>query len=486
MKEACRILYASSEVVPFAATGGLGEVAASLPYALSQYQGSALDIRLIMPYYRSVKKRWADRASCLGSLTVPIGQEQKPMRLFCLSDQRIPIYLVENDAYFDRENLYGYEDDIERFVFFSRAVMMASALSHFVPHLIHANDWQTAMIPVYQKTIRGAEAPATVFTIHNIEYQGRHDRRLIRHLLGLPADKEDLVEYQGDLNLMKGGIVCCDALSTVSPTYMRELEEEENAFGLAPVIRQNRGKACGILNGIDTRMYDPGSDPSIIAPYSSDDLSGKARCRRALLEELSLTPANLDRDRTRPVIAMVGRLVYAKGLDLVLSLLEDLLRSKTIFFVLLGSGDDPYKDFFLHMQKTFPDRVRACFRYDPGLARRIYAGSDMLLMPSKSEPCGLSQMIAMRYGTLPIVRKTGGLADSVTDAKEPKGTGFLFRDFTPDALRETISRALSSYADRKSWEEMMQRDMNLDVSWRPSSKAYVDVYRKAKCEKQRP
>ena len=415
----------------------------------------------------------------LKSFHFPLSWRNAYCGLFSLAYQGLTYYFIDNEYYFQREGLYGQFDDGERFAYFSRAVVEVPIQLGWSPDIIHCNDWQTSLVPVYLLEARHREPllmhTKSVFTIHNIEYQGQFDRNILGDVLGLDESyfREDMLSYYGDVNLVKGAIYAADYITTVSPTYAKELQYAFYAHGLEGVIADNYHKFTGILNGIDMEHNNPATDPFLPAPYSAADPSGKAACKAALQEKLGL---NVDPDV--PIIACISRLVAHKGYELVTAAFPKILEHY-VQFVVLGTGDWGIESFFRMAAQEYPGRVSANLMYSAELASQLYAGADLLLMPSISEPCGLSQMIAMRYGTVPIVRLTGGLKDSVPSYNPTTGTGlgFTFGSITPGDLLGAIDRGLEAYeTDRPNWTALMKRGMTTDFSWDQSAAAYEKVY----------
>ena len=470
------ILFASSEVAPFIKTGGLADVAGSLPNALAKL---GHDVRVILPLYSAIPAQWRRQMTFLKSFHFPLSWRNAYCGLFSLEYQGLTYYFIDNEYYFQREGLYGQFDDGERFAYFSRAVVEVPVQLGWSPDIIHCNDWQTSLVPVYLLEARHREPllmhTKSVFTIHNIEYQGQFDRNILGDVLGLDESyfREDMLSYYGDVNLVKGAIYAADYITTVSPTYAKELQYAFYAHGLEGVIADNYHKFTGILNGIDMEHNNPATDPFLPAPYSAADPSGKAACKAALQEKLGL---NVDPDV--PIIACISRLVAHKGYELVTAAFPKILEHY-VQFVVLGTGDWGIESFFRMAAQEYPGRVSANLMYSAELASQLYAGADLLLMPSISEPCGLSQMIAMRYGTVPIVRLTGGLKDSVPSYNPTTvtGLGFTFGSITPGDLLGAIDRGLETYeTDRPNWAALMKRGMTTDFSWDQSAAAYEKVY----------
>ena len=471
-----KLFFAASEVAPFIKTGGLADVAGSLPNALAKL---GHDVRVILPLYSAIPAMWRRQMTFLKSFHFPLSWRNAYCGLFSLEYQGLTYYFIDNEYYFQREGLYGQFDDGERFAYFSRAVVEVPIQLGWSPDIIHCNDWQTSLVPVYLLEARHREPllmhTKSVFTLHNIEYQGQFDRNILGDVLGLDESyfREDMLSYYGDVNLVKGAIYAADYITTVSPTYAKELQYAFYAHGLEGVIADNYHKFTGILNGIDMEHNNPATDPFLPAPYSAADPSGKAACKAALQEKLGL---NVDPDV--PIIACISRLVAHKGYELVTAAFPKIM-DHYVQFVVLGTGDWGIESFFRMAAQEYPGRVSANLMYSAELASQIYAGADLLLMPSISEPCGLSQMIAMRYGTVPIVRLTGGLKDSVPSYNPTTGTGlgFTFGSITPGDLLGAIDRGLEAYeTDRPNWTALMKRGMTTDFSWDQSAAAYEKVY----------
>ena len=465
-----KILLASPEVMPFAGTGGLGEVAGSLPAALNELDGQDMDCRVILPLYGSVKNEVREKMRFLGHIDVPVAWRRQYMGIFELEKNGVIFYFIDNEYYFKRDGIYGFLDDCERFSYFSRAVIESHKITGFRPDIIHANDWQTALIPVFMKTLYRDEDMKTVFTVHNVEYQGKYGMEVIKECLGLEKNDAYVVEYDDCVNLMKGALDSADSITTVSPTYARELTYPVSAFGLDEVIRRNEGRMRGILNGIDILSYDPQTDPMISSHYSSKNMAGKKRCKRALQKQLGLPQVDV------PVLTLISRLVAPKGIDIMIEMLDRLMDESYAQFVMLGTGDAEYEDWFRGLQARHPDQVRSLIEFNTTTAHRIYAGGDILLMPSRSEACGLAQMIACRYGNVPIVRQTGGLADSINEWDGEKGNGFTFYDYNGTELAYAVGRALDLYGHRNKWRALVRHILDEDFSWSRSAEEYREVY----------
>lgn len=468
-----KVLFASSEALPFKASGGLGDVAGSLPQALRK---RLIGCRVVMPLYDTISQELKDSMTFLTSISVPVAWRRQYCGIFEAKAGGVIYYLLDNQYYFKRDGIYGYYDDAERFAFFARAVLEIIPAIGFKPDIIHCNDWQTALTPVYYNTLYanrpGYENIKTVFTIHNIQYQGTYGMELVNEVIGIPESATSLVEYDGDVNFMKGAIETADKVTTVSPSYANEILDPWYSHGLDIILNQRSWKLSGILNGIDTDLYNPETDKDIAVNYNSSNFEPKKINKQKLQEYFSL-PIRED----VPVIGMVTRLVGHKGLDLVKAVLDELLATTDVQFVVLGSGEWQYESFFKDMAAKYPNKMGLKLGFVPSLSKKIYAGADMFLMPSKSEPCGLSQMISLRYGTIPIVRETGGLRDSIKDSGDGEGNGFTFSSYNAHDMLFTIKRAIEGYSHREGWNILMKRAMECDNSWGKSANEYIRLYK---------
>lgn len=468
-----KVLYAASEAMPFMASGGLGDVAGSLPQALRK---RLIGCRVVMPLYDNINQELKDSMKFITHISVPVAWRRQYCGIFEARAGGVIYYLLDNQYYFKRDTIYGQYDDAERFAFFSRAILEIIPHIGFKPDVIHCNDWQTALTPVYYSTMYatapGYENIKTVFTIHNIQYQGVYGKELLGDVLGFSENDYHLLEYDGCVNFMKGGIECADKVTTVSPSYANEILDPWYSHGLDTILNQRRFKLSGILNGIDVINYNPETDKSLWKNYSADDSEGKKE-NKAELQALMQLPVRED----VPVISMVTRLVSHKGLDLVKAVADELLSSEDVQFIVLGSGDWQYESFFKELAARHPDKMGLWLGFVPDLAHKIYAGSDMFLMPSKSEPCGLSQMVALRYGTIPIVRETGGLRDSIQDSGNGEGNGFTFANYNAHDMLFTIRRALKGYKNKQGWSILVDRALNCDYSWGRSANEYIKLYK---------
>ncbi|MBR1663430.1 MAG: glycogen synthase [Ruminococcus sp.] len=467
------ILYTASEALPYIASGGLADVAGSLPAAIN---AEGHDCRVVIPYYSQIRQELKDELQYITNFTVPVAWRNQYCGVFVGVYGGVTYYLLDNEYYFARDGLYGFYDDAERYIFFSRAVLELLHYIDFKPDVINANDWQTALVPVYYDIFYryqpGYEDIKTVFTIHNIQYQGQYGLELINDLMGIPLYHTNLLSYDGDVNFMKAAIEVSDKITTVSPSYAWEILDPWYSHGLDRALANKQYKLCGFLNGIDQKVYDPSTDPNIARHYSAKNKAGKSYCKKALIEELGLAPGD------EPIVGIVSRFVSHKGLDLIKYVFEDIIRLG-YKFAILGSGEKIYEDFFNEMHYRYPDRVGLRIGFIPELSKRIYAGADMFLMPSQSEPCGLAQMISLRYGTIPIVRETGGLRDSIKDAGEPDGSGngFTFKTYNAHDMLDALVRARSLYDDKKKWNALVTKALKEDFSWKKSAELYIGLYK---------
>ncbi|MBO9370336.1 MAG: glycogen synthase [Chloroflexi bacterium] len=471
-----KILFLAAEAVPFAKVGGLADVAGALPKAL---RALGHDVRLMIPRYGSIRPDQFHFERMGKPIPVPVGPREEMVHMVTTTVDDLPVYLLWDEKFFSpRDRIYGFDDDPQRFTFFSRAVVASLPVMGWIPDIIHANDWHTAPVPTWMayegRYMREYRHIASVFTIHNIAYQGACGR-LILTFARMEYVKHLDVEPAGQVNWMAQGIASADIVTTVSPQYARDILETEAGAGLSPLLRRRQDRLVGILNGIDTDYWNPATDPYLRQPYDLSRLRMRAVNKAALQQEARL-PARPE----TPLIGMVTRLDAIKGIDLLGPVLEQLLQGD-VQFVLLGTGDPEYHQMMESLQARFPDKVRVFLRFDEPLAHRIYAGCDLFLMPSRFEPCGLGQMIAMHYGAVPVVHKTGGLADTVLDYHErpDRATGFVFDAYTTEACVDALERALRVYRDREAWTAIQTRGMKADFSWKGSAQKYVEVYRRA-------
>ncbi len=470
-----KILIATSEAVPYAKTGGLADVAGSL---LKEYRGLKKEACVILPLYRIIKKGNVSLKDTGLKIRVPVGKRVIKAKLF---HDKSSAYFIEFDEFFNREELYGtplgdYADNASRFIFFSRGVLEACKALDFQPDIIHCNDWQTGIVPLYLKTLYKADpffkGTASLLTIHNLGYQGLFPAAEMPLTgLGWELFNPDGIEFYGGMNFLKAGLISADMLTTVSDTYAKEILQAEFGFGLEGVLKTRKNDLFGVINGIDYSEWDTVRDAHIPEKFSIADLHGKAGCKKRLVKEVSLDKVE------RPLIGLVTRLSAQKGLDLVLQSLEELV-SLGVNLILLGKGDEPFQTGFLKAARKHKGRVSVTIGFDESLAHKIYAGSDFFLIPSKYEPCGLGQLISMRYGSIPIGRKTGGIADTIEDYNplSSMGTGFLFSDFTPSAMINAVKRALCLYTDGGKIKKVVMDGMKMDFSWKRSAERYIRLY----------
>ena len=484
--EALKLLFAVSEMVPYAKTGGLGDVAGALPGALLR---RGCDVRVCLPCYRVVRERAGEMGRAISRLRVPLGGASLETGVLeTRTAQGVPVYAVEREDLFDRPNLYrnaagDYYDNLERFAFFSRAALLACGEMGFVPDLVHCHDWQTGLMP----PLLGAFFPraGSVFTIHNLGYQGLFPADRLP-ATGLDADRcfhPEGVEYWGGISLLKAGIVYADAVTTVSPTYAEEIQTPEFGMGLEGVLRNRRSSLHGILNGADYARWDPGADPCLPARYGPDRMAGKTRCKEALIRELGLD-ARLEQ---RPLIGVVSRLDRQKGLDLLIDVLDDLW-ALDVGLVVLGTGDPVIEEALRVAGGQLGGRMALRLDFDEPLAHRITAGTDLFLVPSRYEPCGLTQMHAMRYGSVPVVRATGGLQDTVSawDPRTGRGNGFKFTEAAPGAVLDALRQAVSLFDRHGPWEALRKAAMKADFSWDASAARYVTLFEDVLRSRGRP
>lgn len=470
-----KIVHAASEAAPFVKTGGLGDVMQALPAALSRYRDC--EVSLFLPLYGTLKQDPSIHLQKITDFTVFLGWREQYVGLFQLKSRaKKKVYFIDNEFYFCRSRIYGEGDDAERFAFYSKAVLACIAFLGLDPDIIQCNDWQTACIPVFLHAEFAQQFPHTkcVFTIHNIEYQGWADRDFFSNVLALPEQYRDDLTMGDSINLMKGAIMTADRVTTVSETYAQELHYSYFAHGMETCLGYRGADFSGILNGIDTTMFNPAQDKLLAQPYGADTMrEGKAACKAALQREVGLEVRP-----DVPVLAMVTRLAGHKGIDLLCYILDRLME-RDVQFVLVGSGEARFEDALRSAVKRYPGRIAAILRYDGQLANRIYAGADLYLMPSQAEPCGLSQLIAMHYGTVPVVHATGGLRDTVLpyDPATGDGRGFTFQSYNGDDFLAAIDRALALFTgDRAAWDKLAQQDMREDFSWRVPAKAYRALF----------
>ena len=476
-----KVLFVGSEVAPYAKSGGLGDVIAALPKALARL---SIDARVVFPKYQSIKLEYLEGSQYIDSFNVKLGWRSQNASIFQMSDEitgNVPTYMIENSYYFGRDGFYGYGDDFERFAFFSKASIEFLSLIDFKPDVIHFNDWQTALGPLYlkdyYKRYRFFSNIKTLFTIHNIQYQGMFGSEILGMIdLNSGYFTGDKLEFYGKVNYLKSGIVYSDAISTVSETYAREIQTHSYSYGMDGVLRSRAADLYGIINGIDTDMYNPETDKNLTSNYNADSADKKNDNKLALQRRLNL-PERAD----VPMFAVISRLADQKGFDLIAFVMDELM-ARDIQLVVLGTGDSRYEHLFWRLAEQYPDKLSANILFNEELARQIYASADIFLMPSLFEPCGLGQIISMRYGTIPVVRKTGGLSDTVShfdkDDPESTGNGFLFEDYLASGLMWAINRATDCFYDKESWRRVVQNAMHGDFSWPSSAEKYIELYEK--------
>ncbi|PEQ94001.1 glycogen synthase GlgA [Bacillus sp. AFS006103] len=472
-----KVLFAVSECVPFVKTGGLADVAGALPKALKKL---GTEVRVILPNYSLIPEKLKSSFQFLKAIKVQVGFRSQYCGILTAEHEGITYYLIDNEYYFFRDSLYGHNDDGERFSFFSKAILECLPHLDFIPDVIHCHDWHTGMVnflldahyrdhPIYQE-IR------TVFTIHNLQFQGIFPYAVMNELLGLDHQYYNVeqLEFYGNVNFMKGGIVASEIVTTVSPTYKEEIQNPFFGERLDGFLRKHSHKLVGIVNGIDDTSYNPKTDREIAFSYDIDSLEGKIENKQVLQQYFGLP----EKEST-PIIAMVTRLTAQKGLDLLLHVFQNLIQ-EDIQFIVLGSGDPKYENFFNQMEQEYPDKVRVYVGFNEALAHQIYAGADLFLMPSQFEPCGLGQLIALQYGTIPIVRETGGLNDTVQSYNESTGygSGFTFKNFNAHDMLHSMRRALHFYHQKETWNHLIQNVMSQDYSWLQSAKKYNEIYEK--------
>lgn len=470
-----RIVFLGSEATPFIATGGLADVLGSLPKALAK--DKKLDISVILPLYSNINQSFREKMEFITNFNVSVSWRLQYAGVFKCVHENVTFYFIDNEYYFKREgNIYGFYDDAERYAFYSRAALDTIARLDIFPDVLHCNDWQSAAAIVYLKGMYYGDERfrniKSVFTIHNIEYQGAFGMETYGDLFGFPESVKNFVEHNGMVNLMKAAVEMTDLVTTVSPTYSQEIKYEFFAHGLDSVIRRNEHKLTGILNGIDLDYYNPETDKCLFKNYSVNDLSGKDVCKAELQKMLGL-PERAD----VPIISIISRLVSHKGLDLVKGVIEQIL-AQDVQLIILGKGEVGYENFFTNVAKNYPTKCIAIIAYNQDLSRKIYSGSDLFLMPSKMEPCGLSQMIAGRYGTVSIVRETGGLNDSIHFYDGQNGNGFTFHDYNAHDMLHVINIACNVFRDKNAWKDVQNRILNSDFSWNNPAGKYLELYNK--------
>ncbi|MBP3437090.1 MAG: glycogen synthase [Clostridia bacterium] len=467
-----KILYVASEAAPYAASGGLGDVMGSLPKEMHALTGD--EVGVIMPLYSAVSPAYRKKMTLLTTFTFQYGWRNSYCGIYRLEEGGVSWFFVDNEQYFKRTSMYGAYDDGERYAYFCQAVIEFMLRLDYIPDVLHANDWQTALSVIYLKLNHFANEKLshikTVFTIHNIEYQGKYGMDILGDIFCIGYENADVLEYNGSINLLKGAVVCADKVTTVSPNYANELKDPYFAYGLSPIIRMFGPKMAGIINGLDTGYFNP-EEKDIPFSYSLDTLAEGKKQNKAHLQAslgLPLTDA--------PLIVMITRLTEGKGVDLVLHVFEELMQ-ENVQFVLLGTGDAKYEEAFSALASRYPEKARALIKFDRALSKEMYAAADIFLMPSKTEPCGLAQMIACRYGTIPVVHGVGGLADSIIPYTEEGGNGFVFRHFNAHDMLFRLKDAMALYENQEEWQALSRSAATSDFTWQASAKRYLTLYR---------
>lgn len=471
-----KVLFVSTEVHPFIKTGGLADVAYALPKALKEM---GVDVRIILPKYADISENYTSKMSHLASYVVKLGWRNQYCGLEFINFENIPVYFIDNEYYFKRSGCYGFYDDGERFAYFCRSVMESvKYMDNFCPDVIHCNDWHTGMIPLYLKDFYNEQPEfvnaKSIFTIHNLKYQGQFSPEILEDLLGLtPAYySEDKIKHNECVSFMKAGIVYADKVTTVSPTYAKEIQTPYFGEGLDGLLREKADKLVGVLNGIDYDINSPKTDENLVMNYTVRSIKRKMVNKEALQKAVGL-PVNPD----VAVVGIITRLVRQKGIDLITCVMEEMLKLN-IQFVILGTGDEDYQDFFEYYAYSYPGKVAACMKFDNSLASKIYAGADLFLMPSLFEPCGLSQIISMSYGTLPIVRETGGLKDTVIPYNEytGEGNGFSFANYNAHEMLNVLQYALVQFENKEVWNKLVKSAMNTRYARDRQANEYIAIY----------
>ncbi len=474
--EGKRVLFVASESQPFCGTGGLADIACGLPRFIKCEEPN-LDMRVALPLYSFIPQEYKNKFEYLGNTYVTLSWRKEYCGVFRYVDSNITYYFLDNEKYFKRDRAYGYDDDAERFAFFSKAVLECLPIMDYYPNIIHANDWQTALIPVYLKTQFWPDGRygqiKTVLNMHNLQYQGQFGIQLLTDTLGIDAKHKWLLEHNKDVNYLKAGILCADKLVAVSPSYAEEIKYSNSGCGLSEIIKQNSRKLVGILNGLDYDFYNPQTDSIINHNYSVETKEIRAKNKEDLQKEFGLNV-----DPNVPLVAIVTRMAKHKGLDLIKNCMEKLIIEHNVQFIGVGEGEKEYHDYFNYLNSKFPKQCHVSLGFSLTLGKKIYSGADIFLMPSLVEPCGLSQMVASRYGAVPIVRETGGLKDSIKDfGCEEGGNGYTFTNYKTDDLVYSIKRAINDYYNKPEWEKKIDIVMNTDFSWNKSAQSYIDIYK---------
>ncbi len=472
-----KVLFVASEGVPFIKSGGLADVIGSLPQALHEKD---IDVRVVLPLYKDIKEHFGEKLEFETRMDIRLGWKNSYCGVFKMKHDGIKFYFIDNEYYFNRDGLYGYFDDAERFAFFSKAALEILPAIEYKPDVIHNHDWHTALCSVFLKS-HFLDNPyyknmKTLFTVHNLHYQGVYSSSILYNVLGLGQEHftSESLEYHGAVNIMKGGLLYSDKISTVSKAYAKEITYPFFGEGLDGVLRKRQNDLTGIVNGIDEKEYNPSDDKYIYKEFDYKNIKDKLKNKVKLQEEL-----NLEVDKEVPLIAIVSRLVPIKGMDLIMHIMEEMLSTMDVQVVMLGTGDKEYENSFKYFAHKYPGKLSANTKFNNELAHKIYASADMFLMPSQLEPCGLSQLISLRYGTIPIVRETGGLSDTVDYFNEEtgKGNGFSFLNFDAHDMFFTIKKAVDVYKDKKTWKKIIKNAMKADYSWDKSADEYIKLYK---------
>lgn len=464
------ILFVASECTPFIKTGGLADVIGSLPQTLKKEEG--LDVRVIMPLYDEIPEIYHKQMEHVMSFNVDLGWRQQEARIFSLTHNQIIYYFVSNDYYFTRKGIYGYYDDGERFIYFAHAVIEALYHLNFKVDIIHAHDWQAGVVVALAKVLQPIEHLKTVFTIHNIKYQGMMPLSTFDDFFNISIEHKGGLEWDGMLNCLKSALFHADKITTVSPSYAEEIKDPYFSEGLESILNERSADLIGVINGLDTREYNPLTDPHIAVKYRS--AREKKKDNKVVLQKRFLLPV----DREKPVYTIITRLVEQKGLHLVEAILDEFLQ-EDVQLIVLGTGDGEFEHFFREAAERYPDKLVTLLMFDEGLARQLYAGADFFIMPSKFEPCGLAQLIALQYKTVPIVRETGGLKDTVFPFNEMtgEGNGFSFTNYNAHDLLDVLRYTLSVYHNPDLWPLLIKNVNESKFSWKESARQYADIYR---------
>ncbi len=475
-----KVTFITSECQPFIASGGLGDVTGSLPQRIVKAGKGEYELSVILPYYSKINPKFLNKLVYVGQITVNLAWRKQYCGIFKYEVKGVKYYFIDNEYYFKRDNLYGYFDDGERFAYFSKAAIEVMLYLNEVPDIIHVHDWQAGMVPIYLRTLYYGDIRLmnvkTIFTIHNIEYQGCYsfDDDIIEDVFGISINDSFIFEYRGNINIMKGAMEAANVVTTVSPSYAEEILTKAYAHNLEDETNRikKEGKLIGILNGIDKTFYNPAKDKALFINYDRSDFGNKIQNKLELQSML-----NLPTNESVPMLGMVTRLVSHKGLEFVKKVFDQIMELD-LQMVILGTGDPYYEGYLKDMETKYNHKLRVIIAFNQDLSRKIYAASDLFLMPSQSEPCGLSQMIAARYGAIPLVRKTGGLKDSIIDFNEPNGIGYTFEGMDAFEMLKMIKRALSDYQNKDNWKNLVSRTMNADFGWSESAKKYLSLYEK--------